>query len=138
MWFHLTDKATGARTTVASLSGYDAGLFTIVELEREPTEFEDVIDGKLVRNLDREANTKAGPAHIAASHLRKQIEAVLISSGHALPTGLIAAEAAEREITPDAMAAIVLAKSAKFMAAELARQAPDIAAKKLAPGGTKI
>lgn len=134
MWFHLIDKAAGTMEIVASLSGYDTDLYDIAELEREPGEFEDVTNGKLVRNLDREADTKAGPEHIAEARAQKRIEAVWIASGIALPAGLIAAEAARREITPAELAAIVLAKSAEFMAAELARQEPDIAAQKLAEG----
>lgn len=108
-----------------------------VEVERQPGPFEDFVDGAWVYNAVGDADFNAGPAHIAAAHLRKQIEAVLISSGHALPTGLIAAEATRREIEPAELAAIVLVKAAEFAAAELARQEPDIAAKKPPPGGTQ-
>lgn len=124
MWFHLTDKATGEQTTVASLSGYDETLYVIVELTREPSEFEDVIDGNLVHNAKREADTKAGPAHIAEAHIQKRVEAILIKAGQDVSGGLLLPEADERKITPEDMADLVLTKSAEFKAKELARQFP--------------
>lgn len=127
MWLHLTSKATGDKQIVASLDGYDADLFEIVELDREPGEFDD-FDGKaLVANVKREADTLAGTEHIAEARLQKRIEATLIGSGIVLTSGLIFEEARLRGVEVTDLAADVIAKSVGFVDAEIARQAPDIA-----------
>lgn len=126
-WLHLTDRKTGAAQIVASLDGIKAARFEIIELDREPGEFEE-FDGKgLVVNAKRRADTLTGSEHIAEARAQKRIEAVLIAAGVDLPGGMIAAEAEARGLTPADLAALVLEKSAGFVAAEVARQAPDIA-----------
>ena len=96
MWFHLTAKATGEKQIVEGLSNIDADLFDITELDHEPTQFEDVIDGKIVRNGKREADTVAGASFIAEARGQKRIEALLIASGITLTGGLLNAEATAR------------------------------------------
>lgn len=135
-WYHLTDKATGDMQIVASLNGYEVDLFDVVELEREPSEFDDVVDGRLVHNPARQADTQAGPEHIAEARVQKRIEALLIASGITLTGGLLNAEATARGMDVADLATDVIVKAADFIEAEIARQAPDIEAKNLA-GETK-
>jgi len=122
MWFHLTDKATGAEQTVATLDGYDPDLFDIVELGREPGEFDDVVGGVLVTNAKRQADALAGPEHIAEAHMQKRIEAALIASGVPLTKGLLFEEANALGVPLESLAAEVMTKSAEFAAVELTRK----------------
>lgn len=122
MWFHLTDKATGAGQIVATLDGYDPDLFDIVELGREPGEFDNVVGGVLVTNAKRQADALAGPEHIAEAHMQKRVEAILIGSGIALTKGLLFEEANALNVPLESLAAEVMTKSAEFSAVELARK----------------
>ena len=61
MWYHLTHKLTGDRQIVCELNGYDEADFNMVEVgEAEPTGFEDFIDGALVLNAARKADSEVG------------------------------------------------------------------------------
>lgn len=127
MWFHLTDKATGARQIVATLDGCETDQFDVVEIGREPGEFEVFAKDTLVVDLKRQADALAGPEHIAEARLQKRIEAILIKAGVVLTEGFLVAEAELRGVTQDAMATDVLAKAGSIFADELARQQPDVA-----------
>ena len=96
-------------------------------IERLPEPFEEW-DGAQFAIPKASAKAKADwestPEHIAESRLQKRIEAILIRG---LDKGLLAPEAAKRGITLGEMADLVIAESAGFNEAELARQAPDVA-----------
>lgn len=124
MWFQLTDKITGENTVVASLSGYELDLYKVAKLDREPGEFDDVVEGKIVHNPTREADTLAGKTHIAEVHAQKRVEALLIKMGLTPPAeiSLLLGEANDRKITLEAMADLVVAKSQGFVSLEKKRQ----------------
>lgn len=100
-----------------------------VELDRLPGPFEDFIDGAWVYDAQGHANHRAGPQHIAEAHRQKRWEATLIKMGLTPPPelSLLPGEAADRGISLDEMADLVAAKASAFVAAEVARQAPEIA-----------
>lgn len=129
MWYHLTHKKSGEEQTVASLDGYDVDDFEVAELDLPEdglNEFQDVKNGEVVHNAEREANVLAGPEHIAEARLQKRIEAAIIKSGYVLSAGLLATESVERGISLDAMADIIVAKNVEFEAVEIARQVATI------------
>lgn len=60
VWFEITNKATREKTIVAEPEGatapdVDPDEYDWVQLEREPGEFEDVVNGQIVLNEERKA-----------------------------------------------------------------------------------
>lgn len=52
-WYQITHKETGEKQIVASLNGRDEDDWEAIPIPRAPTEFEDIVDGRLVLNTER-------------------------------------------------------------------------------------
>ena len=103
------------------------------EVPRLPGAFErwDAKARAFVHDAEGHANARAGAPHIDAMRARKAIEAQFVAAGQALPSMLIVREAALRDVTPEELAAIVLAKVAAAEALELDRQAASLVGARL-------
>lgn len=102
--------------------------YAIGVVPRLPGPFErwDAEVGDWIYDADGHADWRAGPAHIAAMHQRKAIEAALVEAGIVAPSMLIVREAALRGIAPADLAAIVRGKVAESETIELERQAASL------------
>ena len=128
-WFALFDRKGVYQGAVQSLAGYPAAARRrALPIEREPGDFErvDRATGAFILNEAAAIHHRAGPAHIAAMHARKAVEAHLIAAGVDVPGLLLVREAALRGVTAAELAAAVLEKIAPTEALELERQAASL------------
>jgi hypothetical protein len=128
-WFALFDSRGTYQGAVTSLAGYDRNARRRARpIPRAPGDFErwDRKTGAFVVDEAARLRHRAGPAHVAAMHARKAVEAHLIAAGVAPPTLLLVREAALRGIEPAELAAAVLDKIAGAEALELERQAASL------------
>ena len=123
--FVLRSPETGEIVHAApdGLDGYD-GWELLGQADRWPRDYEawDADAQAFVLDRAREADDRAGRAHVEAMHTIKVVEAALIASGHALAHGVLAEEAAALGIDPAELARSVLAKAAEARGREIARR----------------
>lgn len=91
-------------------------------VDRLPGPFEDFLGGQWVTDHRGLADAEVGPAHIAEAHALKYTEALMVLSGLAPATGMLANEATEKGMAVEDLAEEVIAKRAGFMRREIERQ----------------
>lgn len=97
-------------------------------IPRLPKPYEEWINGQWILSDENKAIATEqallanDPAHIERAHMRKQIEAMLLDNGVSIVGSLLEAEAKQKKMPVNELAAIVKEKAAKFIKAELARQ----------------